>query len=52
MLPILVENLRRSIDDESRRIRRVEIATLVDRDVNLLLLTDLLHDLVLGVQRR
>ena len=52
MLPVLVENLRRRIDDEPRRIRRVEIAAPVDRDVNLLRLTDLLHYLVLRVLRR
>ena len=51
VLAALVENLRRSIDDEPRRIRRVEIAALVDRDVNLLLFTNLLDDLVLRALR-
>ena len=49
MLAVLVEDLRRSIDDEARRIRRVEIATLVDRDINLLTLADGLECLVLRI---
>src|SRR5262245_42965998 len=51
VVSVLIEDLRRGIHDETRRIRRVELATPVDRDVNLLLLTNLLHDLLLGILR-
>jgi hypothetical protein len=49
VLAIPVEDLRRGIDDEPRRVSRVVLATLVDGNVNLLTFANGLHDLVLRV---
>src|SRR5437870_542074 len=46
VLAVRVEDLRRRIDDKPCRVRGIELAALVERDIGFLLLTDLADDLV------